>query len=104
MSDISKIVEEKILKALEICSMCTGCDGCPYEENFDCAEIVLLNSFEFIRKYKKENERLQNALSRAEECIDEIEDALQRGTGNDRAMAAVEKYNGFCASEINDEQ
>ena len=87
------------LKALEICHTFTGCDGCPYIDINDCGEFLLTDAFKLIQKYKEENERLLQTLDRANECIDEIEDALRRGVNNDRAMEAIEKYNGFCPTE-----
>lgn len=96
-------IEYKTLKALEICQNFTGCDGCPYINNNDCGKILLKHAFELFLEYKAENEALLDALIRANECIDEVEDALRENTGNDLAMEAIEKYNGFCASESKDE-
>lgn len=42
-----------------------------------------------------EVERLKKRLHLAETCIDEVEDALYRGSGNDWAEQAVENYNNL---------
>lgn len=62
-------------------------------DNMDfCGELCMFAE-NIINQQRVEIDKLKRQLSLAEDCINEIDDALYRGTRNDWAEQAIETYN-----------
>lgn len=85
------IDQEKIDGALELLERCSErgrCTECPLNRpDVDCITELPKFAIRVIKELLEEKER-------AEHCIYAIEDALDRGSDNDYARAAIKEYWG----------
>ena len=93
------MADNEIIKAWEMCSKrksISDCIGCPYRDIKECLDTMLKDSFDLYNRQKAEIERLIKLLDGAENCINEIEYALDKvGQSNSRIDDALENYNNL---------
>lgn len=94
---INRMTYEQIKKALECCVSNRDCSKCVFlgteiKENTTCEVKMIKNALNLINRQQTEIKRLKQKFNFADDCIWDIEDALNRGSDNDWAREHIAKY------------
>lgn len=96
----------EIIKALERCLANTNddCSVCHFSgSNQSCIDVLIQCALDLINRQNAEIERLRKLYDGADNCIDELEYALDKvGHANSRVDEALEDYRNLVKEMVGD--